>query len=262
MKELILSGGGVRALCMIGYLKKQSMDDLESVAGTSMGALLGCLFACGYNARELEDIFMEIDWSKLFAHNIMECLTTLTSQYAVNDGNTVKDLLHSLVYNKLGISEPTFDQLPRHFACCATDLVSNKMVVFSDSTTPNASVVQAVFCSMCLPLLFAPVVWDDMVLVDGSLKNNFPLSLRRCDPKEGLYVRVSNTFHQPNPLKSLDTYLGRIVSCTLSKQEKQSHSPEVTSRIVVLRCPFSTMHFKLSTTQKQRIIEAGDSKAK
>ena len=144
--------------------------ELESVTGTSMGALLGLLLACQYTGNELYQLFMELDWSVLFPHDVISTVSCLTNKFACNDGTIVKQLIHSLVYTKLGIENPSFEQLPINFQCVATDLVANEEVVSQQKNTPTLKVVECVFASMCLPLLFPPVKLQDKILVDGALK--------------------------------------------------------------------------------------------
>lgn len=257
-KEIVLSGGGVKALAFIGALTLADTSRLQSAIGTSMGAFLACLLASGYTPAELRSIFLELDWYTLFQSNILSTLTNLTQTFAVNGGSKVRHLLHHLLYNKLGKENPSFEELPVDLCVVATNLNTNEAEEFSKRRTPKQSVVEAVFASMCLPLLFPPQTIGGETYVDGSLKNNFPVNLRRLPCADGLYLRMGHGKHCPAPTRSFDSYMSRVVGCMLSTPQELTEYPDaVQRRVKVVYCPFSTVHFKLSAKQKEAILAAG-----
>ena len=84
------------------------------------------------------------------------------------------------------------------------------------------------------------------------------MNLRQRHPSEGLYIRVIQNDLDLKPLRSFDNFLSRIICCTLSTHEQQAkYTTDVLKRVVVLKCGFSTVHFKLDTTQRQKIISSG-----
>jgi len=258
IKELVLSGGGVKALSYIGALEAHPQFDvssLERCVGTSMGSLICCLLAVGYTPSELREIFVDTDWTQLFQSNVFTVLQNVSSNYSVNDGGRVKELLHSLVYNKLGIENPMFSDLNLDLCVIACNLQNNTAEEFSVHQTPTASVVPCVFASMALPLLFPPQKIGKYDYVDGSLKLNFPVCKRQFPVSEGLYLRMQQSSVQPNLLRTFDSYIGRCVGCMLSTQEQNKETAPLP--VLTVHCPYSTVHFKLSHKQKLAILECG-----
>ncbi|MDD5764813.1 MAG: patatin-like phospholipase family protein [Candidatus Marinimicrobia bacterium] len=189
---LTLSGGGALGFAHIPLLK--ALDSLEIpidyITGTSMGGLVGALYAIGYSGKEIEAMSLTTDWQKVFTdkppretlpyfqkkdadryqyevgiegfvpidkggviagQNIMMLFSNLTSQYAHNTD---------------------FDKLPIPFRCVAVNLVDGKEVILK-----RGSLAKAMRATMSVPTIFSPVEWGDSLLVDGGLLNNLPVDV-------------------------------------------------------------------------------------
>ena len=188
---IALEGGGAKGLAHIGVL--QWFEDhhipIDYIAGTSMGGLVGGLYATGYSPAEIKRIIENIDWNEVLgggtpypdlAFRRKEDLRSfpnglelglrdgrLQSPGGLNSGQTVRLIIDRSV---LPYSDTrTFDSFPIPFRCVATDLVSGKPVVFKDGSLANA-----LRATMSIPAVFAPVREDGKVYADGGLLNNLP----------------------------------------------------------------------------------------
>lgn len=164
---LALGGGGARGLAHIGVLKALEEEDIpvSMISGTSVGALIGGLYAAGISTSEMEEMSAEIGWSSLTNYSKLSVFRLLILEEQLSTNNME-------VYLRKHIKDIRFDQLKIPFACVATDLQTGERVVFREG-----SVAQAARASSTIPGLFEPVVFRHRYLVDGGLVSNIPTDL-------------------------------------------------------------------------------------
>jgi len=159
--SLVLSGGGARGIAHIGVieeLEKQGFE-IKSIAGTSMGALVGGVFALG-KMEEYKKWLYSLDRMKVFA--LIDF--TLSSQGLVKGDKVLNKM-------KEFIPDAKIEELNIHYAAVAADIVNKKEVVFT-----KGSVFKAIRASMAIPTVFTPVKTKNGLLVDGGVINNIPLN--------------------------------------------------------------------------------------
>lgn len=193
---LALSGGGARGGAHVGVLKalEELGVEVDYIAGTSMGAIIGGLYASGYSASEIEEILIGTDWKKAMTDRPARRDRTmrkkeLESQFFIPyrigfnngkiqmplgaiEGQHLDQLFHDMLLPVVGVHE--FDQLPIPFRAVATDLVSGEAVILSGGSLPDS-----LRASMSVPGVFAPVRIDGKILVDGGMSNNLPVDVVR-----------------------------------------------------------------------------------
>lgn len=187
---LVLSGGGAKGLAHIGVLKVIEEADLEIdvVTGTSMGSIIGGLYAIGYTSEEIDSLVVSIDWADFFAETVnREHLSMEQKLYdarylaslPLRDGTVslpnglIPGQNFSALLNRLTLfvhDTPDFHDLPRPFACVATDLVTGEAVVMD-----HGNLSEAIRASMAIPSIFTPVPYQGSLLVDGGMVRNFPV---------------------------------------------------------------------------------------
>lgn len=202
---LVLAGGGARGASFIGVLKYLEELDIpiDYVVGSSMGSVIGGIYALGYPPDEMADIISSMRWEKYIGNYIdRSCYSTdLREQYSTQIINVpfnlkgifkkgfVPTVISELpiayvnnrelenLFNELsqGYQDSiSFDSLPVPFACVATDIVAGKEVVLRSGSLTNA-----IRASMAIPVVFSPVVIDGKLLYDGGLINIFPSDVLR-----------------------------------------------------------------------------------
>ena len=193
---VVLSGGGAKGMAHIGVLKvlERAGIPVDIITGTSMGSIIGGLYAIGYNASVLDSTVRILDWSYVISDRedlsnqslsdrhkqYTYALTTglkfgkiTASEGGIIKGKNLAELFRQLCtgYNdSLDFSR----DLPIPFACVATNIIDNTEVDFHSGRLP-----QAMRASMAIPAAFSPVQLGDMVLVDGGLRNNYPADIAR-----------------------------------------------------------------------------------
>ncbi len=191
---LALSGGGANALSQIGVLK--ALDEagvpIDFIAGTSMGAIIGGLYSCGYSPDELEEIAQSLPWQSMISlHNNYSRSNIFLEQQKIRDRasiairfdklkllmpkslNSAQELtgtLDLLALNSLYKVSGDFSSLPVNFRAVSTDLISGKRI-----TLTSGSLSEAMRASSTVPILFEPILRDGYQLVDGGLVANLPV---------------------------------------------------------------------------------------
>ena len=171
--SLVLSGGGARGIAHIGVIEELEDRGYEivSVAGTSMGALVGGVYALG-KLEEYKEWILGLDKLKVF--NLLDF--TVSSQGLVK-GDKV---FHRM---KAFIPDGNIEDLPVSYVAVATDVINNKEVVFT-----QGSVFDAVRASVAIPTVFTPVKTEGGLLVDGGVLNNIPVNRVKRFPGDILIV--------------------------------------------------------------------------
>ncbi|WP_420603760.1 patatin-like phospholipase family protein [Flagellimonas sp.] len=187
---LVLSGGGAKGLAHIGALKviDEAGIKVDYIGGTSMGAIVGALYASGYSANELDSIFRVTDFSKLIQDNVPRGAKTFyekddSERYAlglpftnfnvsfpqaISGGQNIYNELVRLLFHVKDIQD--FKRLPIPFLCIATNVETGEEVLLDSGYLPEAIMASGTF-----PSLFEPSEIEDEILIDGGVVNNYPI---------------------------------------------------------------------------------------
>ena len=188
---LVLSGGGAKGIAHIGML--HTLDSLgikpDYITGTSMGSIMGALYAIGYSADEIDKIIREGDWDYVLSDNVPLSDIETSKKHAYKrsllhfnfSGNLMPKLPAGIVYGQ-HISEyfskltwrvadiDDFNKFEIPYKCVSADLISGKPYFFD-----NGDLSTAMRSSMSIPTVFSPMKIDTLLLVDGGVYRNFPV---------------------------------------------------------------------------------------
>ncbi len=208
---LALSGGGARGFSQIGILKafEKSGLQISAIAGTSIGGIIGGLYASGYSADELDSIVSRINFNELFSNRPERKSMFLTQRpekeryiisvgfdgikptipQALTAGQKLSDLLLGLTLKPNYISGGQFGRLPIPFCPVTTDIISGREIILQEG-----NLADAMRATMAFPLAFTGVEYGDMLLMDGGMLNPVPVSaVRRIEPNVDIIVAVNTT---------------------------------------------------------------------
>ncbi len=245
---LVLSGGGARGGAHIGVLKVLEREGIpiDCIAGTSIGALVGGLYALGYPAAELETMLSSQDWIGVFSNTPERRITPLFERRDLRYqgqiyfegfaarlpsglfvGQRLTQQINILTTERLAAAGYDYDRLPIPFRAVATDLVTGKPYVFR-----SGRMSEAIRASIAIPMVFTPVEKDGMLLVDGGLVDNLPTDVAR-DMGADIVIAVDVT----SPLKKQDEIrtLFDVVDQSISLQIRRSVERSLAAADMVLR---------------------------
>jgi len=190
---LVLGSGGAKGLSHIGVIKFLEDNDIkiDFITGSSIGALIGGAYASGLSIKEIEDIALETDLTstaKLFSPGF--------GKSGLVTGSKVQDFLTSILGDK------NIEYLKIPFTAIATDIITGEEILFN-----KGNLVEAIRASISIPIVFQPVIWNNLVLVDGGLVNPVPINVARemgADYIIAVNILSSKNKHDSKPDKKFD----------------------------------------------------------
>lgn len=223
---LVLSGGGAKGFAHIGVLKvlEESGVHIDYIAGTSMGAVIGGLYASGYTASQIDSLVTHLNFDRLIQDNLPRKAKTFyerdnDERYAItlpfdhfkvglpsgfSGGQNYYNLLSQLLYHVNDIKD--FNNLPIPFLCAATNIETGEEVILDKGYLPDA-----INASAALPSVFSPVMFDDQILVDGGVANNYPVEeLKKRGVDIIIGVDVQDDLRDRSELESLSGIMLQI----------------------------------------------------
>ncbi len=225
---LVLSGGGAKGIAHVGVLKviEESGLKIDYITGTSMGSIVGGLYASGYNAKMLESLVLTIDWDDILGDQVSRRSVSIDEK----DGHD--KYIGSFQISRSGLKLPTgykrgqkltsmlsrltlhvhniddFGKLPVPFRCIATDIVTGDAYVLTRGYLPDA-----LRASMSIPSIFTPIEIDDRLLIDGGVVRNLPVSdARDMGADIVIAVDVGAPLYKKEELKSVAEIMDQAVS--------------------------------------------------
>jgi len=234
---LVLSGGGAKGIAHIGVLKVLEEIGIKPnlITGTSMGSIVGGLYAAGYSAKELEDIFLNVNWNMILYDNFYRRQLLMQDKKSdgrfilkfrlkngklslpsgINNGQRISALFSYLTWPIHHINN--FNELPIPFKAIATDLTTGKRVVLE-----KGLLAQAMRSSMSIPSFFTPVPLNDKILIDGGMSENFPVdeALKMgADKVIGVYVGA--TLYKKKDFAGISTIINQMINYSLTASLKK-----------------------------------------
>ncbi|MCQ2974733.1 MAG: patatin-like phospholipase family protein [Bacteroidales bacterium] len=232
---LVMSGGGAKGLAHIGVIKalEENSIPIDYITGTSMGSIIGALYSIGYTAEDMVDLFH----SKEF-YMWLNGKTDISLKYffmeddpnaewfrlRLNKDTVFKAYLPTGIISSYQMdfafmqlmgrgeaaSKYNFDSLMVPFRCAASDIYAKKSVIFKDG---NLS--KAVRSSMAIPFYFKPVKYEQGLLYDGGIYNNFPIDAMEKDFNPDYIIGVQVSDNNENPAE--DDLVMQIFNMTMDR---------------------------------------------
>src|SRR5215472_14074410 len=272
-----LEGGGAMGLAHIGVLKwfDEHHIPVDYVAGTSMGGLVGGLYATGMTPEEMQKLIEGLDWREILGDRtpyedlsyrrkedqraypnslIFGLKNGLSAPAGLIAGHQIGLLIDRVTLPYYGIS--SFDDMPVPFRCVATDLVGGQSHVFQDGPLPVA-----LRSTMSIPGAFSPVREGKAVYVDGGLLDNLPTDVvKKMGAEIVIAVHLESASVEAKDIRSAFSVLNHAVSAMI--QANEFHGMELADSIVSVPLgEFSTVDYAKSEAIMQRGYEAAKAKA-
>jgi NTE family protein len=220
---LALSGGAAKGLAHIGVIKalEEAGIQVDFIAGSSMGALVGAAYAAGVSIDTLEKIAVESDWktvSKLFVPGL--------SPSGFIDGVKVKEFLSTLYGDK------KIEDLPIPFCATAADIATGRLYIIN-----KGSLLEAVRASISIPIVFTPVKYKDVYLVDGGLVDPLPIDVvkemgadyiiavhvrhGRLPSEKGVHIQIEDQEPQTPGWKNTSEWIAKQVKMINNREKPE-----------------------------------------
>ncbi|MEA3301745.1 MAG: patatin-like phospholipase family protein [Pseudomonadota bacterium] len=276
---LALSGGGARGAAHVGVLRvlEELHIPIDYIAGTSMGAIVGGLYASGMSPNEIEKILVEMDWDTVmrdaqmrpdrsFRRKLDDRLYLSKLKAGVKDGKLgiptalVQGQKFNLVLNRLtvDVAQVTdFDRLPIPFRAVATEIATGKEVVLG-----SGNLATAIRASFSVPGVFAGVKYDGKLLVDGGISNNLPVSVvREMGADIVIAIDISTPLLTREQLTSA-LKMAEQLSGLLTRRNTEHQIASLTNRDVLIVPPLGKLVTSASFGKVSLAIEIGEKAAR
>ncbi|TCC98928.1 patatin-like phospholipase family protein [Pedobacter psychroterrae] len=239
---IVLSGGGAKGIAHIGILKALEENDIpvDYITGTSMGGIVGAMYAAGYSPEQIEKIALSRDFQdwvggryqsdysfffqkKSISPSILTAKLSVDTNLRMNfRSNLVNDIplnfaLLELFSQASAIAKDNFDNLFVPYRCMVSDVLSQTSI-----TVSKGSLAEAVRGTMTVPLIYRPIKLDDKYVFDGGLYNNFPADVMKKSFKPDMIIgsNVSAKTYNEYPKNTDERLMSRLmVFMFLSKSD-------------------------------------------
>ncbi len=269
---LVLAGGGARGTAHIGVLRflEEKGIPVDFVAGTSMGGLMGGLYAMGYSVDEIDQLIRNIDWDVMMSDNIplgyysyeqQRYKSTYLLDFPFDKKRFVKSLPSGFkyglnIYNLMSSmtvgyqGDLDFLYLPIPFCCVASEIVTQ-----TEKHWTSGSLITALRSTMSIPGYFRPVRTDSMILADGGTKNNFPVDVARAS---GADIIIGVELYMPRERHEINNVADVLLQTTQYSGSLEAHN-RATMNTTVYITPDLTGYTSLSfsTEEIDRMIRIG-----
>ncbi|MHB2150818.1 patatin-like phospholipase family protein [Calditrichota bacterium LG25] len=226
---LALSGGGARGIAHIGVIMalEENNIPIDLIAGTSMGSIVGGLYACGFSGYEMRNIVHQLDWNSIFnqepdpkrvlvskRYGMLEPLLRLRFRFwdiylpfGLNNGQRISEELFAFTAEANFAAQNNFDSLAVPLRVTAVDIATAELLALG-----RGELSQAIHASMSIPLVFSPARVDDRMLVDGGVLDMLPTDIAK---QMGADIIIASDLEDLFPLGKEPKHFADVASHTL-----------------------------------------------
>jgi len=223
IKHIVISGGGPTGLSYYGVLKETNrtglwkFENIKTIHGTSIGAMLGVIIALNYDWETIDDYLIKRPWNNIYKFNMYSLIDSYQKRGIFNI-KVIEDTFLPLFKGKdipINVTMKEFYELTNiELHVFATELIGYNLVDISYKTHPDWKLIEVVYCSACLPVIFSPFLKDDECYCDGGFISSYPLEYcikNGADVNEILGIRRINKDKSKNTLSDSSSLLDFIM---------------------------------------------------
>ena len=251
IKHLVLSGGGVVGFSFYGLLRETNkrglwdISNIETIYGTSVGSIISIFIALKYEWDTLDDFIIKRPWQNVYKLSIDSFLYAFHNK-GILDKKIMEHTFSPLFKGKdidINVTMKEFYEITKiEIHIMTVDINTYELVDISYKTHPNWIVIDAVYCSCCLPILFQPIIKDNMCFCDGGFMANYPV--KQCiengaKPNEIFGMCRSSIFDSSSNINDKSTlfdYILNILYKTISKILNKNEGQQIYKEAIV-NCP-------------------------
>jgi NTE family protein len=265
---IIFEGGGVKGIAHVGAVeelvkKGLPLSTMKYFGGTSAGALVALLFACGYSVIEVNDIIFSINWKKFkdgSKFGFFANLVNLWSKYGLYNGKYIEYLVDKVIFNKFNKKNVTFIQhfnlSGNHLKVVGTNISKKQTEYFDYVNSPNMPISIAIRISMNVPYFYEAVKYNNDYYVDGGLLRNLDLNLFPTIDILALDLVEDDKDCNTCNKMTLVSFTMSLLE-TLYQEANVVMKPDNVDIIYILNTKIDAFKFNLSERDKQHLKNTG-----
>ena len=252
MLNLVLSGGGAKGIGHIGCLKALEeynlINNIKNYGGNSIGTIFALLILIGYTYDELYKIILNFDMTQCMDIDILNFL----ENYSIYSNKKIKKILHIFVSKKFDDTNLTFEKLfnytKKNLFIIAINIEDNIETIFSNKTTPNVLVYDAICASCAVPFILPPVRINNKLYIDGFIYNNYPCNLFKEDLDNTIGIQL-NVLKPKNKIENIQDFIINILISSINTLSNISYTKPKLH--ILLNHNFNTFDI-LNASKKER----------
>lgn len=258
---LVLSGGDMKGIAHIGVMKAMKdlriLRNIRTVAGSSVGAIIGLLFVIGYTPEELYDFVIMFDLDKLKSLEPIKFL----NNFGMDNGKKLSTVLGKMMRNKNFPIDITFRELylrtDIHLITTATCLNTKQIKYFDYVKYPDMQVLTAVRMSSCFPIYFIPISYENNIYVDGGCLDNYPIGIFRDKLEETVGVFLKNIYVEKHSIKNTEDFLFNLIQCLSEGRNNNCVNGYEKYSIIIKLDNIKVLDLQMDEKSKQKIFSNG-----
>ena len=212
---LVLSGGGAKGIALIGALEYLNelkiLQNIKTIAGTSIGGLIGTLINIGYTPDELYQFILLFDLDKIKSINVNNIFSTM----GIDDGHRLEFILGKMFDAKNIDKNITFKELYEKtkvkIILTGSCLNTKKIEYFSYETYPDLKVIKGLRITTSIPIYFSPIQLENKMFVDGACIDNYPINIFNNNLEKVIGIYLKSTKDSLDTINSIEDYLKSII---------------------------------------------------
>lgn len=258
---LIFSGGGLKGIAHVGCLKAlkelNKLDNIKTIAGSSIGAIVGFLYNIGYSPEELYEFMMLFDLNKIKSVDP----NRFFNEFGIDNGKKIDTIITKMALSKNIDKDITFKDLYKQtnitLIITATCVNDKQIYYFSHKTAPKMSVILAIRMSSALPIYFVPIMYKNKLYIDGGCIDNFPIHLFKndLDTVIGLYLAETRDFIKN--IYNIEEYLINLINCLFEGVTHNNFKGFEHVTIIIKMPGINMLNLDLSENKKNEIYSYG-----
>lgn len=260
IKNLILSGGGIKGISHIGAIaaleELNIINKIETFVGTSVGSLIISLYIIGYSSAELFNFIKLFDLGKLKNINILNLST-----FGLDDGSRLDFVIQKLITGKgydAKITLKEIYEIKKKKIIFTTVCVNNMEICFkSYLTDPDLPLYLAIRMSAAIPIIYSPIVYKDKMYIDGGSVDTFPIHLFKNEIEETLGILLSEPNDEIKIIDNLETYFLRILQCLMQGLTYRSQLGYENITIKINTDSINIINYEIDLDKKEKLYKTG-----
>ena len=269
IKHLVLSGGGVVGFSFYGLLRETNkrglwdINNIETVYGTSVGSIIAIFIVLHYDWDTLDDFIIKRPWQNVYKLSIDSFLYAFHNK-GILDKKIMEHTFSPLFKGKdinINVTMKEFYEITNiEIHIMTVDINTYDLVDISHKSHPDWTVIDAVYCSCCLPIVFQPIIKDNMCFCDGGFMANYPV--KQCiengaNPNEIFGMCRSSIFDSSSNISDKSTlfdYILNILYKTISKILNKNEGQQIYKEAIV-NCPPLSIYdlYETSSSMDKRL---------
>lgn len=262
--NLVLSGGGFRGIAILGALKifneLHLLDNVQTIATSSVGSLIAGLYCMGYNIEELQKIILNLEIDKVICFNP----ANLFDSFALDTGERFEFVISKIIESKKFSKNITLKEVYNikkiKLIITGTCLNDSQVHYFSHINYPDMPLLTCIRLSTSVPFIFKPVLYKNKTYVDGSVMDNYPIHLFKNEMENTIGIYVKDSHEYKHDIFDIQNYTYSVFECALEGQTQQTCFFPDNSLIIEL--PYVSLVGKIETKTKKELFVIGCEKAK